>query len=66
MKTAHKIVNNSIKGNRLPLKVSSLTYSRYAILRIAHLWENTHFTYKILQNTCFNCACYTCSYDKCV
>ncbi len=24
------------------------------------------FTYKILQYTCFNSTCYTCSYDKCV
>ncbi len=33
---------------------------------IIHLCENAHFTYKILQHTCFNCTCYTCSYDKCV
>ncbi len=33
---------------------------------IAHLCENAHFTYKILQYTSFNCTCYTCSYDKCV
>ncbi len=33
---------------------------------ITHLCENAHFTYKILQHTCFNCTCYTCSYDKCV
>ncbi len=30
---------------------------------ITHLCENAHFTYIILQYTCFNC---TCSYDKCV
>ncbi len=28
--------------------------------------ENTHFTYKMLQYTCFNYICYICSYDKCV
>ncbi len=33
---------------------------------ITHLCENAHFTYKILQYTCFNCTYYTCSYDKCV
>ncbi len=32
---------------------------------ITHLFENAHFTYKILQYTGFNCTCYTCSYDKC-
>ncbi len=62
MKTALKIVNNSIKENRLPLMVSSLG----DILGITHLCANAHFTYKILQYTCFNCTCYTCSYDKCV
>ncbi len=31
---------------------------------ITHLCENAHFTYKILQYTCFNCTCYTCSRDK--
>ncbi len=51
MKTVQKIVKNSIKENRLPY------------LGISHLCENAHFTYKILQYTCFN---YTCSYDKCV
>ncbi len=33
---------------------------------ITHLCENAHFRYKILQYICFNCTCYTCSYDKCV
>ncbi len=33
---------------------------------ITDLCENAHFTYNILQYTCFNCTCYTCSYDKCV
>ncbi len=65
MKTAQNIVNNSIKENRLPLKVSSLrSHRRY--LGITHLCENAHFTFKILQYTCFNCTCYTCSYDECV
>ncbi len=31
---------------------------------ITHICENADFTYKILQYTCFNCICYTCSYDK--
>ncbi len=65
MKTEQKIINNSIKENRLPLKVSSLR-KRRQYLGITHLCENAHFTYKILQYTCFNCTCYTCSYDKCV
>ncbi len=33
---------------------------------ITHLCENAHFIYKILQYTCFNCICNTCSYVKCV
>ncbi len=65
MKTAQKIVHNSIKENRLSLKVSSLRYHRQ-YLGITHLCENAHFIYKILQYTCFNCICYFCSYDKCV
>ncbi len=59
MKTAQKIVNNSIKKNSLPLKISSLRY-----FGLTHLCKNAHFTYKILQYTCFNCTCYTCSNDK--
>ncbi len=65
IKTAQKIVKNSIKENRLPLKVSSLRYHRW-YLGITHLCENAHFIYKILQYICFNCICYTCSYDTCV
>ncbi len=63
MKTAQKIVNNSIKKNRLPLKVS---YDHRRYLGITHSCENAHFTYEILQYACFNSTFYTCSYDKCV
>ncbi len=65
MKTAQKIVNNSMKENRLPLKASSLRYYRRYV-GITHLCENAHFTFKILQYICFICTCYICSYDKCV
>ncbi len=65
MTTAQKIVKKSMKENRLPLKISSLRKHR-PYLGITHLYENAHFIYKILQYTCFNCICYTCSYDKCV
>ncbi len=65
MKTAPKIVKNSIKENRLPLNVSSLRKHRQYLGK-THLCENAHFIYKILQYTCFNCIWYTCSYDKCV
>ncbi len=49
MKTALKIANHLINENILHLKVSSLRY-----LGMINLCQSTHFTYTILQYTCFN------------
>ncbi len=63
---SQKIVNNLINENWFPfnklLKVSSLEHEQY--LRITKWCQNTHFTYKILQYTCFNWTYYTCWYVK--
>ncbi len=60
MKTAQKIVNNLIN---ISLR-AQLIKTTLGSLGITSLCQNTHFTYKIFQYTCFNWTYYTCSYIK--
>ncbi len=64
MKTVQKQVNNFINENVFLLKDGQLIKNNGWDLRITSLCQNTHFTYKILQYTCFNWTYYTCSYVK--
>ncbi len=65
MKTALKIVNNIfIKWKYISFKGQLIKTIYRWYLEINSLCQNTHFTYKIIQYTCFNWTCYTCSYVK--
>ncbi len=63
MKTAQRIENNLTNENIFPLKVRSLRQEGW-YLGMTNLCQNTHFTYKILQYTCYNWTYYTCSCVK--
>ncbi len=58
MKTAQKNINNLINKNIFPLNISLLRQTG----DITYLCQNIHFTYKILQYTCFNWTYYGCSW----
>ncbi len=61
METTQKAVNYLANEDTFPLKASSLSQDEWCYLEI---YNKTHYTEYILQHTCFNLACYTCSYLK--
>ncbi len=52
MNTLQKRVNNLVNENICPLKFNPLRQGVW-YLEITSLYQNTYFTYKILQYTCF-------------